>query len=368
MSEDDGRRAHSREFRGGRYVLDSFWERERTAIFDRTWRILARESQVAVPGTWVPLEDSGDELLVVRGQDGVVRVFVNACRHRGTRLVERRCVATTATCPYHGWRYAADGTLVSVPKKDGFAAGESRFGNLLPVRSACFAGFVWINRSPDAPDLPEHLGDVEAQLRPYRLEDMYPAWETSYDLECNWKAVLDQATETYHVGSVHGRSIGRFVDTAAETVATFYGLDVHHLQTLPVLETWWRPSLDRWSNGAQLPLSEARTRYLHKYLVFPNTIINLLPYYMSVYRVTPMGAGRCRLHYGFYLRRRGGVIATLRGAATLAASLFILREDLRLLPEYQRGVASLGDLPLHLHREEAPLAYFHRVVDRFLAT
>lgn len=353
-------------FTAERYAESGFFELERARVFAKTWLIVGREGDVPRPGDRLPVDELGESLLLARDTDGHVRVFRNFCLHRGTRLVAKKCMGPTIVCPYHGWTYGLDGRLLRVPKPEGFATVAAEWSRLDEVRSACWGGFIWVTLNPAAPPLSDYLGTLEEQLQAYDLQSMHPLLQRTWTLPCNWKAVIDQATETYHVDIVHSRSVAPFVDTKAETVATFYGLAPHHLQTLPILNAWWRPWLDRWSTPRNLELTADQLGLMHKYVVFPNTILNVLPYHLTVFRVLPITATSCRLHYGFYVRRRPGAVALLRGWATVLASLYILREDLKMLGPFQAGVNAAGRHPLSFHREERPLEYFHGVVDDYL--
>jgi choline monooxygenase len=335
---------------------------ERTRVFDTAWLAIARESDVRRAGERWPIDVLGNSLLLVRGDDGVVRTFRNVCRHRGTQLASRRCTDRRITCPYHGWTYGLDGRLLGVPKMKGFADLESDDLGLLAVRTEAWGGWVWITFDAGAPSLPDYLGAIGEQLDPYQLHDMRPMLRRTWTLPCNWKAVLDQATESYHLGPVHGRSIGRAIDT----VSRFYGLGRHHLQTIPIADYGWRPWLDARSTPAGLAVTPEQRRLFHKYLVFPNMVWNVMPYHLTMFRVYPITPDTCRFDYEFHIRAGAGLVARARGWVTLLASLYILREDFALLEPFQRGVTAAPDHPIAFHREEQSLAYFHRVLDDYI--
>ena len=212
--------------------------------------------------------------------------------------------AQRIVCPYHGWTYALDGRLIGVPKIDGFMGsirssrarrrahrvlGRIRVDHIRCARR-CAAGI-----SRDA---------GHEQLEPYRLAEMRPLLRRSWTLPCNWKAVLDQATESYHLRVVHGRSIGQVIDTTS----TFYGLGPHHLQTIPIADYRWRPWLDRMSVPADLPCTADQLRLFHKYMIFPNTLINVMPYHLTVFPVFPITPDSCRFQYEFHVRERAGTL------------------------------------------------------------
>jgi phenylpropionate dioxygenase-like ring-hydroxylating dioxygenase large terminal subunit len=356
-------RAAAREFSTDRYTSQSFQESEIESVFLKSWLVVARESELPEAGDCLPVDELGQSILLVRGKDRVVRAFRNACRHRGTRLVNGACNVPTIRCPYHSWSYLLDGTLAGVPGLDGFADLERASNGLTAVRSTVWGGFVWVTFSAAAPPLREYLGALGDRLEPYRLEEMRPLLKRTWTLQCNWKAVLDQATERYHVESVHGKSIGPHIPEEA----TFIGLDPHHAQTVPIADYWWRTRLDRLSVSSQPAFTAEQLRLFLKCVVFPNTLFNVLPYHLTVFRVVPLTPDTCRFHYEFHIRAGASAVARARGYLTLLASLHILREDFGLLEPFQKGVRAAGSQAIHFHREEHPLAYFHGVIDRLIA-
>src|SRR5437867_1215004 len=219
----------SAAFTTDRYTSPEFLEREKARVFRKTWLAVARESDVPRDGDCLTIDELGESLVIVRGTDHAVRTFRNTCRHRGTRLVSGRCHASQITCPYHGWTYGLDGRLVSVPKANGFDRLDTGAYGLLPIRTACWGGFVWMTFDADAPPLLEYLGAVADHLAPYGLPDMRPLFRRTWTLRCNWKAVLEQALESYHIHAVHPR-LGEVLDAGL----TLHALDPHGLQTIPI--------------------------------------------------------------------------------------------------------------------------------------
>jgi phenylpropionate dioxygenase-like ring-hydroxylating dioxygenase large terminal subunit len=354
--------AEKRAFSTDRYTSPDFLQREREQIFRKTWIVAGRDSDVPNAGDRLPVEFLDESLVLVRGHDRVVRTFRNTCRHRGTRLVSQKCTAPDIRCPYHSWTYGLDGRLRGVPKLKGFDGLDKESLGLLALRTESWGGFVWINFDPAAPPVPQYLGLLADQLAPYHLEDMRPLLRRSWTLPCNWKAVLDQATESYHLHAVHGHSIGRVIDT----LSTFYGLGRHHLQTIPIADFRWRPALDRLSVPGEMQFTEDQLRLFHKYVIFPNTLINVMPYHLTVFRVFPITPDTCRFDYEFHLRERAGIVGRLRGWLTVLASLYILREDFGVLLPFQSGLKAASSRTIRFHREECALDYFHSVVDQYL--
>ena len=192
-----------------RYASRDYHERERNRLWMRVWQVAGRADELAEPGDWMEYRIFDQSYVIVRGNDGTIRGFVNACRHRGNMICEGKGHAKRFTCPYHRWQYDLDGRLLVVPRPDfkgsieEFVGPKEQYG-LLQVPVACFAGFVFLNPDPHAQPLLDYLGDVAQLLAPYHLEEMVPyGLNVRESLNCNWKVIMDAFQEGYHIQGVH---------------------------------------------------------------------------------------------------------------------------------------------------------------------
>src|SRR5689334_4377266 len=127
------------------YTDAAVFAAEKDRIFARTWQVVGHAHQVANPGDYFTTELMGEPLLVVRGNDGILRGFYNVCRHRAGPPAEGCGSRRVFRCGYHGWTYGLDGRLISTPEFEGvqdFDAGQ--FG-LRPVRCEEWSGLVFVN-------------------------------------------------------------------------------------------------------------------------------------------------------------------------------------------------------------------------------
>ena len=116
------------------------------------------------------------------------------------------------TCPYHGWSYDLTGRLRATPDADRFSQGIDRDAlSLKPVKVELWAGLVWINMDPDAAPLADFLGPIQQRLAPYRFETMTLVADQTVSLDANWKTVIDNFNEQYHVDFLHPQHAS-FVD------------------------------------------------------------------------------------------------------------------------------------------------------------
>jgi phenylpropionate dioxygenase-like ring-hydroxylating dioxygenase large terminal subunit len=188
-----------------RYVSPEWMERERTALWASTWLVAGLSADVAAPGQYFTFEIGAENLLIARGTDGTLRAMHNACTHRGTRIVtEPLGMLRKFVCPYHAWAFGLDGALQGVP-------GAARFSNGVPKDKLALKaveveealGMVFVRLTPGSLTLTDFLAPVLGLIAPYRLEAMTVTGDQTVSHTCNWKAILDNFAELYHVPFIH---------------------------------------------------------------------------------------------------------------------------------------------------------------------
>jgi phenylpropionate dioxygenase-like ring-hydroxylating dioxygenase large terminal subunit len=203
-----GGRVHGRLYRD-----PQVFERELTEIWSKVWVYVGHESEVPERGDFQRREIGRQPVLMVRGDDGVVRVLYNRCRHRGNLLCNRERGRTdTFRCPYHGWTYAKDGALLEPTFEDGYADGLCReqFGLTPLPRQEAYRGLVFASTSPTGSSLREHLGQVTEFIDLFMDLSPTGAVELSAGVQKlryrgNWKLLPENSLE----GDYHGPFIHR---------------------------------------------------------------------------------------------------------------------------------------------------------------
>eukprot|EP01036_Dinobryon_divergens_P006873 gene6873-9134_t len=184
-----------------RYYTDpAIYEREKEAIFFKSWNYACHVSQVAEPGSYVTCKVADQNIAVMRGQDGVLRAFYNVCSHRAHELLTGCGKATMVTCPYHAWTYHMDGrlrTAIGQKRVEGFEAKE--FG-LKAVGLEEYAGFVFVNLDLAAAPLAAGAGSLAQDIAGYcsDVPALKFAHRLTYEIKANWKNVVDNFLECYH--------------------------------------------------------------------------------------------------------------------------------------------------------------------------
>lgn len=174
-------------------------------MWTKVWLLLGRESEMPNPGDWQKEDVGPESILMVRQEDMSIKAFYNVCQHRGNRLVgEEKGHAKRFVCMYHAWAFMPDGELAYAQDAgnfmDGDPCGKLR---LKEVKCETFAGFVWINMDPECTDLRTYLGPIWDDWSKYDLGSWKRYMALTTTLPCNWKVVLDNFNESYHVPTVH---------------------------------------------------------------------------------------------------------------------------------------------------------------------
>ena len=179
-------------------------------IFARAWNFMCHETQIPDAGDYFISSIGEDQVIVVRGEDGAVRVLLNTCRHRGNALCRAELGNTkTFVCSYHGWTYGLDGKLIGIPGKADFYrddADQAAWGLVPAAKVDHYKGFYFATLDPLAPSLFDYLGNVgrtgfESMLTQGDVVALDGVQKNV--IECNWKIAVDNLFDWYHVKVSH---------------------------------------------------------------------------------------------------------------------------------------------------------------------
>ena len=202
------------------YIDEEIFALEMRHLFANTWVYVGHDSQIPETGDYIGTTIGTEPVMMVRHRDGEVKIFYNRCPHKGTRITTEPCGNTGKVfrCPYHGWSFRTDGSLLGIPLKSGYEqtdfAGTEAARGMMPVRHIKnYRGFVFAKLSDAGPDFEEFFGESLSSLD--NMIDRSPVGRLEiaggvlrYMHPCNWKMLVENQTDTCHPMIAHESSAG----------------------------------------------------------------------------------------------------------------------------------------------------------------
>ena len=202
-----------------RYTSPEFAALEAEYLWTRTWQMACHVDSLRDPGDHVVYDVAGQSLLVTRTRDGSIRAYHNACLHRGTKLRVDDGRVASFRCPFHGWRWDLDGSLVELPADWDFPQirDDPTISCLPEAQVAEWCGFVFVNIDPGAPPFEQYADKlVEHFDRDFGLERRYVSFHAVKEVPANWKICMEAFAEGYHVIATHPQILEFTADTNSE--------------------------------------------------------------------------------------------------------------------------------------------------------
>lgn len=199
------------------YTSESYAEAEYDTVWAKSWQWACHIDHVPEAGDYYVYDVGPHSALIVRGDDGELRAFYNACMHRGTQLKPPGSCGFSKSlrCPFHGWQWSLEGTFVELPQSWDFPHVTEESHRLPELRLGVWHGFVFVNFNPEAEPLSDWLGVMERHWADWGLADRYIETHVRKRLPCNWKAAAEAFLEAYHVRETHATGkVGDEVTTA----------------------------------------------------------------------------------------------------------------------------------------------------------
>jgi choline monooxygenase len=268
----------------GRYYYDpGIWEREKQAIFHRTWQYVAHRAMLPTPGSYIVREIAGQSVLLLQDRDGRIRAFFNVCQHRAHRLLEGegRLNAAIITCPYHAWAYDLAGTLRSARGSDKMVDFDKTAFSLEPVRLDSFLGFLFVNLDGQAEPFDKVAGGLSAELAAFspQAADLKCVYRRDYPMRANWKNSVENFSECFHCPISHKTLVKGALDYPSYRITTH---EHHHSHR----------SRDKGPNQGYGTKTEqtAKQNEFGSWLLWPNWCIEVYPGgNLTVFHHVPLG-------------------------------------------------------------------------------
>jgi phenylpropionate dioxygenase-like ring-hydroxylating dioxygenase large terminal subunit len=344
----------------GRFTDKDRFELEKQEFFLKRPQLIAYSADFPEPGDYYATEIVNKPILLVRGKDGTAKAFLNACRHRGVKLAEGCGNAKGFTCPYHGWTFANDGALLSVPSRAAFDPEQLKDRNLIELPIAEKHGVVLVHPQPDgAVDWDEFFGpEMGGIIADYDLENFRLVGEYRGPARINWKHAVDGGLEGYHVPFLHPTTVG------PGTLRQFLHLDYGLHQTLvsPMTQMLDLKDIPEENWPEDLP-------YGFTNAIFPNTVVGGSKLIMFFQRSEPgEQPGTCTYIFRTYGPHKGATEET-RATAKYMNDLLMkvsLEEDMVIQSSAQIQMEAGAVPSIIMGKREVNLIRMHQNHDRLI--
>jgi choline monooxygenase len=338
---------------------------EQTRIFDRTWQLVGHVMDLPNPGSRIVGSVGRKEVVVVRTEDGDIRAHLNTCRHRGTRLVSEPGEGKALRCPYHGWTYHLDGTLVGAPENRTIPCLDKSKLSLFGARAEVFCGLIFVNLDMTAEPLGPQLEGLRPLLERYIGGEMETLGKARVHMnnpdesqQSNWKVAVDNYLEGYHVPVAHP-GLMRLYDY--KRYAVVESTDAYIAYDAPLRDK----ASDNWAERLYqrvvrpMPGLREEDRRVFRYLViYPNTMIDLYPDHVLAWKMNPRAVDRVDVP-GTYLRRANCDTRTrIAQQLNFYISAITTREDEDLVQRMQIGMGNIDFQPGPLSMRERGVSWF----------
>jgi phenylpropionate dioxygenase-like ring-hydroxylating dioxygenase large terminal subunit len=334
------------------YLSDEHFAREADRIFHREWFAVGRQDAIPSAGDYLHVEVAGESVLVVRSRSGTLGAFYNVCRHRGSRLVMEDPhpdgdgaspsgrFKGSIRCPYHAWTYGLEGRLRNAPfltESDGLRREQL---SLHPIAVEMWGGFIFVNLTPSE-ITPERslLGRLDGSVertQNYPLADLRLGSRITYDVDTNWKTIVENYNECYHCGPVHPE--------LCELVPAFKqdgGRELDWDTGVPHRDGATTFTFTGTTTREPFPGLSEDERVRHKgELIYPNLMLSLSADHVVAFTLWPLDAGHTRIDCDFLFHADEMAKPGFDPADAVDFWDLVNRQDWEICASVQKGMSS----------------------------
>jgi phenylpropionate dioxygenase-like ring-hydroxylating dioxygenase large terminal subunit len=341
------------------YTNQEYFLRERTLLTEKVWNFVGCLNDLSEPNAFITAHVGGKPIVIQRAQNGELGAFSNVCRHRYSLIQGEKFGIRSLTCPYHGWAYDSSGVLQGIPCRQSFpeltTKAQAKEIKLPKYNLATCGNLVFVSSKSLKQSLQEYLGPCFD-----RLDKMTSAFGRRIDrnemiIEANWKIVVENTLEAYHVSKVHEHSFHKLgLNTLTHTFQGSHSTMAAHLESASQkdFERISRHFMDR---------PETLDGYFHQMLFPCMTLATTGGLSFAIQEIEPLSASQTRFtSHVFFTTYEGKQSKALENALATTIIAFnrkVFDEDKMICESVYKG-ASASEFPAILGENEDRIAKF----------
>ncbi len=352
---------------GWLYTDPEYFDVEVARVIRPSWQIVCHVGDLPNAGDFHTLDFIGESVIVVRGEDNLVRAFANVCRHRAMRLVEGPAgCAKKLVCPYHAWAYELDGRLSGVPMRGDYPTLDMAKNGLAPVEVEIWRGFVFVRLEDDGgPSVATMMAPYESEIAPYRFEELRTISPVRLrERAVNWKNVGDNYSDNLHIPVAHAGLVRLFGKSYAIEAQPWVDKMSGYLADKPSNNRWERFYQAHLPRAAHLP--EAQQKLWLYYKLWPNMAFDIYPDQVDFMQWLPLSPTTSMLREMAFALPDGRREMKLVRYANWRINRTVNAEDTWLITRVQRGMASQSYTVGPIGASEVCLRSFAKKIRRII--
>jgi len=265
---------------------------EQEQLFRKEWICIGRTAEIPDQGDFLCRDIVDAPVFVVRQRDRSVKAFANVCVHRSSRLLSGAGHVSRISCPYHSWTYELDGQLIGAPFMDqtpGFDVANHRLKELV---CEIWQGFIYVSLQADPEPVDGRLDVLTQLVGDFRMEKYVPVFDVEETWNTNWKCLVENFMDAYHLHRVHRKSFGKYGSSEDQT-HLFPGKDAftyHYVQ-----EDEGPHSVNAHPDNAWLQGPDRLRTWLIN--IFPSHVMQLQPDMLWYLSILPDGLDKVNIRW-----------------------------------------------------------------------
>lgn len=346
------------------YTNPEFFALDYDAFFLRRWQFVGHVNDVRAVGDFISHDIGLDNVFVIRGKDDQLRAFKNVCRHRASRILEGSGTCPgVIRCPYHGWTYQMDGSLMAIPQDEHFPDVDKSQHGLHQIQVEAFHGLLFVRVKGDGPSVAEHFGDMGRYLEMYDVTNYEQCAESTTQIwNCNWKVAWDNYLENYHIPIGHPGLHRLLIDiNAGEGLSSGVDYGIFDLRTKPSnvdVERRYQEMIIH--TRARIP-EEIHDKWI-QYGIAGSHGLDFYPEMLDVFQLVPLTHDKTLVRAAFYGHQNPTPEELEVRRLNIEINDIVNGEDKTLCERVQKGLQTNGYSPGPLSQLEIGIHYFHEMV------